>query len=372
MLPANPHETEFQSEEFFRSIADSIPQFVWTTSPDGGHEYFNQRWLHYTGMSLDEALGHGWKAILHPDDSNRCLNHWHDALETHSGYEIEFRLRRFDGAFRWHLGRAVPIKNEAGEVLKWFGTCTDIHAQKCLALERDEFIAAISHDLKNPLFSATRVLEALANEDVGVLKPQQVDLLRLVIDSNKTMTRLVQNLLEVFRYESDLSAVRTEELDLNGLMRKKALEAKAYSSFGHTISITEGIPSDETIVLGDPLSLDRLLQNLIDNALKFTPPHGRIDLSVEKQGNFAVMTVSDTGPGIPPDELPLLFQKFSQGVHGRGYANGSGLGLYFCKHIVDTHNGTIWCTSEANAKTTFYIKLPLSIRQELETQANVG
>jgi len=203
----------------------------------------------------------------------------------------------------------------------------------------------------------------MANENLGCLSPQQVDLLRLVIDSNKTMTSLVQTLLEVFRYERDVSSVRAEELDLSQLIQKKTLQARAYAACANTISISELIPPDEIIVSGDSISLDRLLQNLIDNALKFTPPNGQIDLSVTKEGDFATIAVSNNGPEIPPSELPLLFQKFSQGVQGRYYAHGSGLGLYLCKHIVESHNGTIWCTS-ANSKTTFYIKLPLTTRRE--------
>ena len=115
------------SEARYRFLADAMPQIVWTADPDGNLDYYNQRWFDYTGMTLEETTGWGWQPVLHPDDLQNCLNRWTDSLTNDSPYEVEYRFKRAsDGAYRWHLGRALPRRNEAGEILQWAGTCTDI------------------------------------------------------------------------------------------------------------------------------------------------------------------------------------------------------------------------------------------------------
>jgi len=128
-----------QREEAFRLLAEAIPQLVWTTRPDGYIDYFNQGWFDYTGLSLEESQGWGWERILHPDDLQPVLECWQRALQTGSNYEVEYRLKRAaDGSYRWHIGRAVPLRDASGAILKWFGTCTDIDDSRCAqALTRE-------------------------------------------------------------------------------------------------------------------------------------------------------------------------------------------------------------------------------------------
>ncbi|BDI30382.1 hypothetical protein CCAX7_24330 [Capsulimonas corticalis] len=115
------------NEERFRFLADAMPQIVWTSDPSGNFDYYNQRWFDYTGMTLEETQGWGWKPALHPDDLQNCVDRWTHAYTTGEPYEVEHRfLRASDRVYRWHLGRALPMKNPAGEVMMWVGTCTDI------------------------------------------------------------------------------------------------------------------------------------------------------------------------------------------------------------------------------------------------------
>ena len=118
------------SELDFRTLAEVIPQMVWITRPDGWNIYFNQQWVHYTGMTLEESYGHGWSIPFHPDDRQRAWDAWQQATTTESAYELECRLRRTDGAYRWWLIRGVPLRDTGGTILKWFGTCTDIEELK--------------------------------------------------------------------------------------------------------------------------------------------------------------------------------------------------------------------------------------------------
>ena len=115
---------------YFHTIAEAVPEIIWTATPDGTDDYFNQRCFDYTGSTLEEMAGNGWKEIVHPDDVDNCFSQWQNALVMGEPYEIEYRLRGKDGSFRWFLGRANPIRNAPGEIIKWFGTCTDIENQK--------------------------------------------------------------------------------------------------------------------------------------------------------------------------------------------------------------------------------------------------
>src|SRR5438876_164301 len=119
-----------QSEERFRVIAESLPQFVWVTRANGQFEYFNRRWYDYTGQSPEESMGAQWSSALHPDDRETFERRWKRSIKSGQRFEIEYRIRRQDGAYRWFLGRAIPLHDDAGRTARWFGTCTDIDDQK--------------------------------------------------------------------------------------------------------------------------------------------------------------------------------------------------------------------------------------------------
>jgi PAS domain S-box-containing protein len=132
------------NERYYRFLAEAIPQMIWTARPDGFLDYYNQRWYEYTGMTFEETEGWGWGAVLHSDDKERCVERWKHSVETGEVYEIEYRLRRAtDGQYRWHLGRALPLSDEGGEIVRWFGTCTDIDDRKH-AEEQQRFLAESS------------------------------------------------------------------------------------------------------------------------------------------------------------------------------------------------------------------------------------
>ncbi|HYO99089.1 MAG TPA: PAS domain S-box protein, partial [Pyrinomonadaceae bacterium] len=135
------------NERYYRFLAEAIPQIVWTAHPDGVTDYFNRRWYDFTGLSSDESLDWGWPQVLHPDDAQPSVERWKHSVETGEVYEIEYRFRRAsDGEYRWHLGRALPLRDEGGEIVKWFGTCTDIHDRK-RAEQEQAFLAEASEVL---------------------------------------------------------------------------------------------------------------------------------------------------------------------------------------------------------------------------------
>jgi PAS domain S-box-containing protein len=137
------------SEARFRAIADSMPQMVWSTRPDGHHDYYNARWYEFTGVPEGSTDGEGWNGMFHPDDQERAWAQWRHSLATGEPYEIEYRLRHHSGDYRWTLGRALPIRNERGRITRWFGTCTDIDAQKRAAEQNEILTHELSHRIKN-------------------------------------------------------------------------------------------------------------------------------------------------------------------------------------------------------------------------------
>ena len=140
-----------QSEQQYRYLADAMPQIVWTARPDGYLDYYNQRWFDYTGMTLEQTQGWGWQPALHPEDLEQALRRWSTSVQTGNVYEIEYRLRRAsDGSYRWHLARAVPLRNSEGRIVKWFGTATDIDDQK-RAAETSRFMAEAGDTLVSSL-----------------------------------------------------------------------------------------------------------------------------------------------------------------------------------------------------------------------------
>ncbi len=138
-----------ESELQFRTLADTMPQMVWSTRPDGFHDYYNARWYEFTGMPDGSTDGEGWSGMFHPDDQERAWAEWLHSLDTGEPYQIEYRLRHHSGEYRWTLGRALPIRDEAGQILRWIGTCTDIHESRLAAEERELVAQELSHRIKN-------------------------------------------------------------------------------------------------------------------------------------------------------------------------------------------------------------------------------
>ncbi len=149
MAEAEARRTLEASDLKFRTLADTMPQMVWSTLPDGFHDYYNARWYEFTGAPAGTTDGEGWNDMFHPEDQDRAWAIWRQSLDTGEPYNIEYRLRHCDGTYRWVLGRALPVRDENGRITRWFGTCTDIHEQKLAYEEREIISQELSHRIKN-------------------------------------------------------------------------------------------------------------------------------------------------------------------------------------------------------------------------------
>lgn len=374
-MPESLHTGEqFPRElEILRQLADNLPQIVWVTRPDGSHEYYNRRWYDFTGLTLETSNEQGWNNLFHLEDVERANAAWAEALSTGNPYEIEFRLRRaIDGEFRWFLGRALPYRNEAGEITNWFGTCTDIHEQK-LAEEalrgardamrkesrrKDEFLGMISHELRTPLnavFGWTRLMqENVLNEE------ERVEAVNSIMRNAEAQARLIEDVLDITRIVNQKLSLDRAVLDLVKIVRQ-AIEAVKPSADVKGIELETELASEDLLVDADAMRLQQVVLNLLTNAVKFTSTGGKIRVRAARERAFAIVEVTDTGKGISPDLLPHIFERFRQGDSSSTRQHGGlGLGLTIAHQLVVMHGGKIEVESAGEGKgSRFSVLLPI-------------
>lgn len=367
-------------EERYRHLAEAIPQIVWTARPDGWLDYFNQRWFDYTGLKLEQTAGWGWQLVLHPDDLERSLEQWKLSVDTGRDYEVEYRLKRLsDSTYRWHLVRALPLHNSRGEIVKWFGTCTEIHDQKqvqevrsrLLAREqearkqaeeasraKDEFLAIVSHELRTPLTAIYGWSRMLRTTDLD--EQAQAHALEVIEQSARAQTRLIEDLLDVSRIVTGKIHIDPRPVELVPIV-ETAMDAVRALAETKKIRLYSSLDAKTGPVSGDPDRLQQIVWNLLSNAIKFTPEGGRIEVRIERTETNIEIVVTDTGIGISQDFLPFVFDRFRQADSSSTRAHGGlGLGLAIVRHLVELHGGGVVVESPGDGQgATFRVRLPL-------------
>ncbi|MBW4695465.1 MAG: PAS domain S-box protein [Lyngbya sp. HA4199-MV5] len=391
-----------QSEERYRYLVESIPQLVWTANSEGALLDVNQRWLDFTGLTRAQAQSDGWEAIVHPDDVPVLSEHWLVAQQSGTDYYAEGRMRRHDGVYRWHLHQAIPLKNEQGAIVKWFGTATEIDDQKRLEQQRDrilqqeqtareaaenanrikdEFLAVLSHELRsplNPILGWSRLLQTQSLNEA-----QTTEALKVIERNAKLQAELIEDLLDVSRILRGKLSLKVAPVDLVATIQA-AIETVRLAAEAKAIEMQPRLEPQLGYVAGDANRLQQVVWNLLSNAVKFTPEGGRVAVILEETGNgewgignrempnhsrlptpnspsYAQITVTDTGKGIAPDFLPYVFDYFrqSEAATTRKFG-GLGLGLAIVRQLVELHGGTIWAASPGEGQgATFVVRLPL-------------
>jgi PAS domain S-box-containing protein len=371
-----------QSDLDFRTLADTMPQMFWTAQPNGWLDYYNQRWYEYTGMTWEQTQGWGWKPVLHPDDLQKCLDVWNESISTGKPYQIEYRfLRASDGEYRWHLGRAFPLRNENGEIVKWFGSNTDIDDKKRTeqnlrnALQqtqaareeaeranriKDEFLAVLSHELRTPLNPILGWAKLLKDGRLSAAKATEA--LNIIERNAKLQVQLIEDLLDVSRILRGKLTLNVSTVEVESIITQ-ALDTIRLAAESKAITLQTIFEANAGQITGDPARLQQIIWNLLSNAVKFTPNGGRVEISLNRVESSVQIKVSDTGKGITSKFLPKIFDYFSQedSTITRKFG-GLGLGLPIVRNLVELHGGTIEVNSPGVGKgATFTVMLPLAI-----------
>jgi PAS domain S-box-containing protein len=334
-----------ENERHFRLVTESLPQLVWTYGADSLCDYLSPQWVRYTGKSEAEQLGYGWLEQVHPDDRARVAEQWRATSARGENFETEYRVRRHDGGYRWFRGLAVPLHDEAGRVVQWFGSNTDIddikEAEQALReadRRKDEFLAMLGHELRNPIGSISNCVRTLG---LGVDGAKAADMRDIMARQVEHLVRLVEDLLDVARISHGRIELRKERVDLAQIIKDAiAASQPLVVDFRHRLTVS--LPSAPLPLEADPTRFAQVLINLINNAAKFTAPGGCIDISARGGDGEAMVSVRDNGIGVPAEELPRIFDLFAQFDRGLDQPRGGlGIGLALARRIVE-------CTAAAS------------------------
>ncbi|MGI4760228.1 MAG: ATP-binding protein [Janthinobacterium lividum] len=356
-------------------MLEGIPQIAWTSNPEGKTTYLNQRWFDFVGeqaVTSEQIASH-----FHHDDFPVAISHWQHCLATEQPLDLECRLLNYRGEYRWMLGRALPSRNEQGEVIQWIGTYTDIHEHKLVQervaqaqrllrdnneeltrvnVDLDSFIYTASHDLKGPITNIEGLLAALTDElpiDARQ-RPPVHDILGMLTKSVERFQRTIEQLSDVAKLHREhglagaavplAPVVQGVGLDLAPLVRSADAQLDIELAEGVAVHFLEK-------------NLRSLLYNLLSNALKYRDParSPHVRLRAYPDGPQVRLTVQDNGLGISAAGQRKLFGLFER-LHS--HVEGSGIGLFMVKKMVENAGGRILVESEPGVGSTFTVLLP--------------
>jgi len=345
------------NEEKYRNLADSLPIIVWTADKDGNIDYYNKRWYDYTGFEGVDSRESATKKILHPDDQQRAQELWTSSKANKTNYEIEyqFRDRSAEDAYRWFLGRAIPVKDADNEVIQWIGTCTDINDFKQFQQQKDNFLGIASHELKTPLTSLKLYSQFLEKNLRKQNDDKNADVAKKMDDQINKLTSLVNDLLDVTKIQNGKILLNKSDFDFDELVQEIVTEQQMSTS--HKIYVdSEKIGN----IYGDRHRISQVMSNLIGNAIKYSPDSDKIHISAKATDEDCVLfSVRDFGIGIPADKKDKVFEQYYRVSGSKEHTfPGLGLGLYISSEIIKRSGGRIFVNSIEGKGSEFCFEIP--------------
>jgi PAS domain S-box-containing protein len=358
------------SEDRLRLVIDTIPAHAWSARPDGSVDFINQRFLEFTGRSMEDMLGWGWGSLVHPEDLTRYIGDWQAAVATGEAMESEARVRRMDGDYRWLLIRNVPLRNELGSIVNWYGTAIDIEerhrAEEALRQAKSdlahvnrvttmgELTASLAHEVNQPIAAAVtsansciRWLEA----DVPNIDKARAAAVRIVKDGTRA-AEIISRIRLLFQKGTQ----QLELVDVNEVIEEMIVLLHGEAT-RCSISVRTELAADLPQVMGDRVQLQQVMMNLMTNsidAMKAVDETRELAIKSQRADNEQLLVaVSDTGVGLPPEQVDQIFNAFFTTK-----AHGTGMGLRICRSIVESHGGRMWAGDNSPRGASFYVSLP--------------
>jgi len=359
------------SEARLRQAIDTIPSLSWCNLPDGSNEFLSKGWHDYTGLSSEEAHGWGWQAAYHPEDRHPLMKKWRELLISGEPDEIEARLRRHDGVYRWFLIQVAPLRDEMGKIVRWYGAGTDINdrklAEEALTRVRAELAhvagvsslavltASIAHEVNQPLSgivtNASTCLRMLNSAPPNIDGARETAR-RTIRDGNRA-SDVMTRLRALFK-KKDVAA---ESVDLNDAAREViALSSSELQS--NRILVRHEFAENLPAVKGDRIQIQQVILNLLRNAsdamrdVEDRPRELLIKTEIDDSKNVQ-LTVQDTGIGFAPETAERLFESFYTTKD-----DGMGIGLSVSRSIIEAHRGRLWASANEGPGSSFAFSIP--------------
>jgi PAS domain S-box-containing protein len=352
-----------ESEQRFRTMADSSPLMIWMTDPDGGTTFVNRSYLDFAGIDGADAAAFDWTKIAHPEDREENAAAFRAAAEKRGPFQHRGRLRRADGQWRWFESRGNPIFDAAGRMAGYIGSAldiTDIHesqqALKELGQRKDEFLANMSHEIRSPLTGIMGYADVLLSK---VKDPEDIECLKTIKESGDYLIEIVSDILDLSKIEAGKLVLDIEPVSLHSALAEvqalMGVRAKR-KGLALTLRYDGAVPA---VIHTDRIRLRQILINLVSNAVKFTE-RGKVEIVARAAPNNRLeIEVVDTGIGIAPEHQAILFQPFTQAdsTSTRHYG-GTGLGLTITKRLAGMLGGEVSFESELGKGSTFRVIMP--------------
>ena len=362
------------SERELRGVINTVPAHVWSASPDGAVDFVNERLLEFVGLSSYDILGWNWESVIHSDDRAKFVSDWRAAVKDGLSMESEVRVRRADGQYCWFFVRNVPLRDEAGHVIKWYGSGIEIQDLKRAEEERErlrqleselahihrvttmgELAASIAHEIKQPISAAS----TNANTCLRWLGREQPD----IAEAREAASRIIQN---VTRASDVITRIRVlfkkgkkqrEWVDVNEVIGEMISLLRSDPEL-RAISIHTELAPELPHVMADRVQLQQVFMNLMRNGIDAINEAGMAGgLTIKSQKSAVdqlLVSVSDTGIGLPPEQADKVFDAFFTTK-----PQGTGMGLSICRSIIESHGGRLWATGNPDRGTTFQFTLPI-------------
>jgi two-component system, chemotaxis family, CheB/CheR fusion protein len=374
-----------EARDHYLEILAEAPALIWRANTEAQCDWFNNTWLSFTGCTLEQEYGDGWVKGVHPDDLTRCVQIWQGAFGEREPFEMEYRLRRHDGEFRWIIDVGRPLAALDGSFAGYIGYCFDITDRKAVELElvqareaaeganraKTDFLANMSHEIRTPMNSIMGLSQLM---DYTELSEEQREYLAGIRSSSDILLSLINDILDLSKVEAGKVELESRSFSLRRNI-DEVLRAQMTGARAKGLILNAAIPEEvPDRLVGDPLRLKQVLLNIVGNAVKFTDAGGiSVAAALEGRDDRRVqlrLSVTDTGVGINPEALDQIFAPFSQeDTSTTRRFGGTGLGLSISAKFVELMGGRIWAESNKNAGSTFHLVIPFALCEAREQAA---